>query len=95
MKTPTSKRKPPTRKVGQGKGLRTFSGEILDITTVANEFLGGSRKTVQARVARRMLPFRRYGGRILFVRKEIEEFFMKLPGCSPEEAIQNIEDRPS
>lgn len=73
------------------KKLRTFDGAVLDVTA-ASSFLGMSEKTIRARVARRMIPFRRFGGRIVFLRAELEGFLKNLPGCGMEEAERNLNE---
>lgn len=71
---------------------RKFDGVVLDVSTAAC-FTGMSEKTVRARVARRCLPFRRFGGRIVFLRSELEQFLHGLPGCDLKEAVENTEAR--
>lgn len=80
---------PPQKRPGQAHGRRSFNGELLDVSAAAT-FLGSSEKVVRARVARRLLPFRRFGGRIVFLRKDMEAFIADLPGCTLEEAQQNL-----
>ena len=74
---------------GRPTGPRRFDGELLDVHG-AGGMLGCSEKVVRARVARRLLPFRRFGGRIVFLRKELETFIANLPGCLLAEAQQNL-----
>jgi len=64
------------------------SAEWLDVAGAAT-FFGLTPKSVCARVARRQLPFRRLGSRILFSRAELIEFLDKLGGCFVAEAIAN------
>lgn len=85
-------RKPPKRKKGQGKGKRLFNGIVLDVSTTA-AFLGCSEKTLRARISRRVVPFRKDNGRIVFLKKELEDFLNALPGVSADEARQNMEGR--
>lgn len=40
-------------------------------------------------IERRQIPFRRLGGRIVFLRRELEAFLARAPGCSVEEAVRN------
>lgn len=65
--------------------------ELLTVTTAA-EFLGTTEKALRARVDRKQIPFRKWRGKIVFIRGELEEYFHSLPGCSLEEALRN-EDR--
>jgi len=79
---------PPQKKSGQALGPRRFHGEILDVHEAAR-ILGASEKCVRARVGRRLLPFRRWGSRIIFMREELVEFNKRLDGCGLEEALSN------
>ena len=83
---------PPPKKAGQATGPRRFAGEVLDVHEAA-ALLGASEKVVRARVARRLLPFRRSGGRIVFLREELLEFYRQLPGCTLMEAMRAQKDR--
>jgi hypothetical protein len=56
-------------------------------------FLGWSEKKTRAMVERRLIPFRRLGGRIMFLRSELEAWLQNLDGCSLEEALKNLEQR--
>jgi len=58
----------------------------MDVTAVAERWFGGSEKAVRARIARRTLPFKKFGGRIVCFRKDLEAFFTALEGCSVQEA---------
>jgi hypothetical protein len=62
---------------------RQFNGELLDITA-AGLLLECSENTLRARVARRLVPFRKFSGRIVFRRVELERLIANLPGCSLE-----------
>ena len=83
---------PPHKLSGRATGPRTFNGEILDLATAA-AFLGLTHKTLRARVARRMVPFRRWGGRICFLRSDLIAFITALDGCQLDEALTNERDR--
>ena len=63
---------------------------VLDVPSAA-ELLGMTQKAVRQRVARRMIPVRKWGGRICFVRTELDRFIASLPGCDLEEALENEE----
>jgi hypothetical protein len=78
-------RKPPKKLRGQCKGRRRISGEILDILA-ASEMFGGTPGFWRSRIERMEIPHHRLGGRIVFIRAELERFFAELPGCSLEEA---------
>ena len=54
-------------------------------------FCGCSEKSLRRRVERQLVPFRRWNGRICFLRSELEEFFTTtLPGVSLAEAKANL-----
>lgn len=87
-----STRTPPRRQKGQGKGARTVNGAALDVRG-ASAFYGVTEKTTRGLVARRMIPFRKLGGRVLFLRAELEQWLVTLDGCTLEEAQANQEAR--
>ena len=74
---------------GRPTGPRRFDGELLDVHGAA-ALLGVTEKTIRARVGRRTVPFRRFGGRVVFLRKDIEAFINELPGCGLKEAQRNL-----
>ena len=63
-------------------------GQVLDVASTAS-FLGVTEKAVRARVARRLIPFRKWGGRVIFLRQELTAFLENLPGCELNDALQN------
>jgi len=71
---------------------RSFKGELLDIAA-ASQLLGCSQKTLRARVARRIIPYRKLGKRVVFVREELVQFILNLPGVTLAEASANQEAR--
>ena len=85
-------RRPPKKQPGQGKGPRIMNGARLDLRS-ATVFLGGTEKQTRGMVARRLIPFRRLGGRIIFLRSELQAWLQNLPGCTLEEAQANQEAR--
>ena len=72
--------------------LSTPDRQVLDVAGAAL-LLGATHKAVRQRIARRLLPYRKLGSRILFLRTELEEFLAALPGCTLSEAQQNLEVR--
>jgi len=64
----------------------------LDVRHAA-ALLGLSEKATRARVARRLIPFRKLGGRVVFLRIELEAWLSSLPGCTATEARANVEQR--
>ena len=81
-------RVPPKKKQGIATGRRRLTGALLDVSAAA-EFLGMSEKTVRSRASNHLLPYRRFGGRIVFLQREIAEFLPSLPGCGLDEAREN------
>ena len=82
------KKQTPKKQKGQATGPRKIAGELLDVGALA-DWLGISDDMVRSRVTRRQLPFKRWGGRIVFLRSQVTEFFDKLEGVSVEEAAGN------
>jgi hypothetical protein len=85
---------PPKKLTGLPTGPRRLNGAVMDVASIAAKYYGGTEKKsaekkVRADVARRLLPHRRLGGRIIFIDQEIEEFFKRLPGVSVSEALAN------
>jgi len=83
-----------TKDIHGRRKTQTLPGEILDVSAAAL-FLGISEKGLRARVARRMIPFKRWGGRVCFLRAELLDFLRSLDGCSVDEALQNGRERSS
>ncbi len=55
--------------------------------------IGLAEKKTRAMVARGLIPHRRLGGRIVFIRAELERWLASLPGCSVAEAHANLSMR--
>jgi hypothetical protein len=69
---------------------RQFDGQLLlDVRGVAL-LLGTSERSVRARIGRKLLPYRKLSGRIVFLRSELEAFIADLPGVSVDEAKENL-----
>jgi hypothetical protein len=86
-------RKPRHKKQhGEGIGPRTINGAALDVRG-ASYFYGGTVKQTRGLVERRLIPFKRLGGRIIFLRAELETWLQSLAGCSLDEALENREAR--
>jgi hypothetical protein len=83
------KKRPPVKKAGVPTGRRRFDGEVLDVTGVTG-LLGGTDKMVRSRVSRGLIPHRRWGGRVIFLRSEVLAFLARLEGVTPDEALVNI-----
>lgn len=77
--------KPPSPRGPQVPALLTVES--------AAEFFGVNERWIRLRIARRLLPARRFGGRIVFLRNELEQFLADLPGISAIEAKRNLDLR--
>jgi hypothetical protein len=55
--------------------------------------LGTSEGKIRSAVARGLLPYRRWGGRIVFLTAEVEDFLGRLPGVSVDDAVANVQAR--
>ncbi|MCI0371430.1 MAG: helix-turn-helix domain-containing protein [candidate division NC10 bacterium] len=82
-------RRLPRKQKGQASGPRRLDGTVLDVAAAA-ELLGVTEKLVRARAARGLLPWRRWGGRVLFLREELLAFMGALPGVSVQQALENV-----
>ena len=85
-------RVPPKKQAEQGKKPHTINGRLLDVATFSAE-QGWSPKTTRGMVARRLVPFRRLGGRVVFLRTDVTQWLERLAGCGPDEAIRNMQAR--
>ncbi len=65
-----------------------INGQLLDVATAA-ELLGVSQRSLRARVARGLVPYRKLDCRVVFRRDELEKFIQNLPGVTIEEARAN------
>ena len=66
-------------------------GILMDVAAGA-AFLGISERALRARIARRQIPFRRFHGRVVLVRSELEAFINRLRGCSLDDALSKVHD---
>ena len=58
------------------------------------EYLGVSPNAVHVLVNRGLLPVRRQGRTLVFVKGEIDQFFASLPGVSVREALRATTEHP-
>ena len=71
-----------------------MDGWVMDVRTAA-EFIGTLQNeeitegTIRSRIRNGTLPHRRWGGRIVLIREELEAYFRTLPGVNLEQAIEN------
>jgi len=49
-------------------------------TREAGDFLRKSPAAVRNLVMRKIIPFRKVGGRLLFIREELEQWILRSPG---------------
>ena len=75
------------------KGRYQVKGDLAVDLHQAAEITGFSVGSLRARVNRHIIPFRRAGGRILFSRRDLEQWFDSLPGVSVSQACRNQEER--
>lgn len=65
---------------------------FYDVAEVA-ELLNCSQKAVRHKVARRLIPVKKLGKRLLFPKTALHAFIKNLPGVSLDEAERNREVR--
>jgi hypothetical protein len=65
---------------------------MLDVHGAAR-LTGDTEKGIRAKIARGILPYRRLGGRVVFLRAELLAFLERLPGVRLEDALANVETR--
>lgn len=61
---------------------------LWDIKQTA-AFLKGSEGAIRNKVLRRQIPFRKVGGRLMFIEHEIKAWAMNSPGVTLEELKKN------
>ena len=83
---------PPRKRAGRATGPRRFDGALRDIAHQARE-LGVSEKALRAQVARGVIPYRRHGGRIVFLADEVASYLRRLPGVTADQALENLAAR--
>ena len=93
-----SHRPPPKKQKGHKTGPRRFNGEVMDVASVTAMLVGEEPKAdrgkvIRSRAARGLLPYRKWNGRIIFLRSEILSFLEKLPGVTTEQALANVAAR--
>src|ERR1051326_7411261 len=68
---------------------KQIDGLLMDVHAAA-AFIGCTPQALSRDVERRIVPFRRKGRRIVFIRAELEQFYAEyLPGCDLETAREN------
>ena len=67
------------------------NSELLDIQATARIY-GGTPAAWRARIARKQIPYRRLGGRILIVRRELDQLIADLPGVHLAEIRRSAKD---
>ena len=74
---------------------RNSDGEILTGVGSCAQWMGQSQKATQSRVDRNLIPYRKWGGRIIFIKSELIAFLAALEGCTVDQALQNLAQRNS
>jgi excisionase family DNA binding protein len=59
-------------------------------TTEAAEFIGRTPSAIRNLVMRRMVPFRKPGGRLMFLRSELIDWIESAPGLSLDEIDEAV-----
>jgi len=54
-------------------------------TAEASRFIKRSPAAIRNLVLRRMIPYRKPGGRLMFIKSELEQWIMNAPGVSMDE----------
>lgn len=85
-------RRPPAHGLVRPKQNILSAIELLYVSDMAS-LLGCSEKAIRSKVARQLLPCRRLGGRVCFIKSEIETFIAMLPGVTLDEARANLSMR--
>ncbi len=86
------RRPPPKKQKGQATSPRTLNGGVKDVASLS-AWLGWPVKKVRADVERGRLPYRKHGGRIIFLQHEVETFLARLPGIDAATALKNMAAR--
>lgn len=86
------KQRPPIKRAGTATGRRRFDGATKDIAGLAAR-MGVTEKALRAQVARGLIPYRRFGGRIIFLADEVDAFLRQLPGVTLDQALANVAAR--
>ena len=63
--------------------------ELLDFPTGAI-LLSVTQGSLRGLIARRVVPFKKLGRRVMFQRRDLLAFIEGLHGCSPDEARENL-----
>lgn len=83
----------PFKRVSPKRGpVQQAVGRVLDMAGAAL-FLGQNERWVRLRVSRQLLPHRKFCGRYIFLRAELEQFLTDLPGVNVDEAKRNLRIR--
>ena len=82
---------PKNKANGQAIESKILSGKWLTVKAFTAEYLGpdGTEGQARSKVNKQLIPFRKWGGRIYFVRSELDDYFRKLEGVTVEQALEN------
>ncbi len=83
-----------THDAGEPRVVRRkgINGLILDLSA-ASALYGPTEKSLRRLAERGLIPSRRLLSRVVFLRSELDNFFLNLPGVTLDEARQNIARR--
>jgi len=70
------------------KNNRIMNAEVWNCKECA-EFLGRSEGAIRNLILRRAIPYRKAGGRLIFLPQEIEKWVTSSPGIRLEELIRD------
>ncbi len=82
------RRPPPKKQKGQATKPRTLNGVVKDVSAMG-KMLGTTDGKIRSAVARGLLPYRRWGKRLVFLTDEVDQFLHQLPGITVAEALNN------
>jgi hypothetical protein len=84
---------PPPKVKGQQKVPRRINGDdAMDVATWGGEF-GLTPKAQRAAIARGLVPYRKFGGRLIILRSEWQKYLAALPGVTVDQALENLKAR--
>jgi len=69
-----------------------MTGQGMSVKQTA-EWLGWTEKCLRGRISRHLIPHRKLGRNVILWRSEVEAWREQLPGCSVEQAIENLRNR--
>jgi excisionase family DNA binding protein len=74
--------------------LKEFNGQYMTVDELAL-YIKRSRGAIRNLVLRRVIPYRKPAGRLIFLKEEIDQWVQDAPGKKLEEIQNNLWDRES